>query len=192
MADDLVIEGVEVHAKAAEVLGFWFGALMPEQRFAKSDSVDEGIRQRFGALRDMVFESGAVGWRDEPLTLLAAVILLDQFSRNMYRGQPQAFEADAMAQELTCLALDRDWDAGMTEDQRQFLYMPLMHAEDPELQSLCLKMFDQLGQEQSIRYAREHAEVIDRFGRFPTRNAALGRKSTEEEEAYLRQPGVGW
>jgi uncharacterized protein (DUF924 family) len=192
LGDDLVVEGVEVHAKAREVLGFWFGALMPEQRFGKSDSVDSGIREQFGSLRNMVLASGALGWRDEPETLLAAVILLDQFSRNMYRGQPEAFAADALAQELTCEALDRDWDAGMTPDERQFLYMPLMHAEDPELQGLCLKMFDQLGVEQNIRYAREHAEVIERFGRFPTRNAALGRESTREEEAYLRQPNVGW
>lgn len=192
-----MVEGIEVHAPkikqwAREVLGFWFELLMPEQRFAKSDSLDREIRDLFGPLRDLVLGSGAAGWRDEPRTLLAAVILLDQFSRNIHRGTAEAFAGDALAQQLTAQALDRGWDAAMTIERRQFLYMPLMHAEDPELQRLCLDRFGALGDPEAMRYAREHAEVIDRFGRFPTRNAALGRESTAEERAYLSQPGVGW
>jgi uncharacterized protein (DUF924 family) len=182
----------EVHAKGREVLGFWFGGLMPEQWFAKSDSVDAAIRERFAPLVDEVLGSGAEGWRDDPETLLAAVIVLDQFSRNIHRGTARAFAADPLAQELTCLAIDRGWDADLSTSQRQFLYMPLMHAEDSELQTLCLKCFDQPGLEPSLDFAREHAEVIARFGRFPTRNAALERESTAEERVYLAQPGVGW
>jgi uncharacterized protein (DUF924 family) len=143
-------------------------------------------------LPDELLASGAEGWRVDPETLLAAIIVLDQFSRNIYRGTDRAFAADPLAQELTCLALDRDWDAPLSVQQRQFLYMPLMHAEDPELQTLCLQCFDQPGLEQNFDFAREHAEVIARFGRFPTRNAALGRESTPEERVYLSQPGVGW
>jgi len=165
---------------------------MPEQWFAHSDSVDAAIRERFAPLLEEVKASRAEGWRDDPETLLAAIIVLDQFSRNVHRGTPQAFAADPLAQELTCLALDRGWDARLPVQQRHFLYMPLMHAEDPELQTLCLRCFDQPGLEEGLAYAHEHAEVIARFGRFPTRNAALGRESTLEERVYLSQPGVGW
>src|SRR5688572_15115313 len=98
LADDLVVEGVEVHAKAAEVLGFWFDLVMPEQWFAVSASLDDEIRELFGPLRELVLRSGALGWRDEPDTLLAAVILLDQFSRNINRGTAEAFGADPLAQ----------------------------------------------------------------------------------------------
>ena len=191
MADDLVVEGVEVHAKAAEVLGFWFDLVMPEQWFSGSASLDEEIRELFGPLRELVLRSGALGWREEPDTLLAAVILLDQFGRNIHRGTAEAFAADSLARELTLLALDRGWDRDMPVERRQFLYMPLMHAEDREIQGLCLEKFEALGDDRSLAYAREHAAAIDRFGRFPTRNAALGRESSAEEREYLRQ-GVDW
>lgn len=174
------------------MLGFWFDLVPPEQRFAKSDSLDREIRTLFGPLRDLVLGNGAAGWRDDPESLLAAVILLDQFSRNIHRGSPEAFAADPLAQELTCLGIDRGWDADLPAEQRAFLYMPLMHAEDPELQTLCLESFAVPGLEQNLDYARDHADVIARFGRFPTRNAALGRESTAEEKMYLSQPGVGW
>jgi len=191
LADDLVVEGVEVHAKAAEVLGFWFDLVMPEQWFAGSASLDDEIATLFGPLRDLVLGSGALGWRDEPDTLLAAVILLDQFSRNIHRGTAEAFAADPLARELTMLAMERGWDKDMAVERRQFLYMPLMHAEDPEMQGLCVEKFEALGDERSLAYARDHAQAIARFGRFPTRNAALGRESTAEEREYLRQ-GVDW
>jgi uncharacterized protein (DUF924 family) len=186
------LAGLDVHAKTHEVLGFWFDLAMPEQWFAKSDSFDDEVRALFGPLRDLVLGSGAAGWRDDPETLLAAIIILDQFSRNIYRGQAGAFAADPLAQELTALALVSGWDEGMSGERRQFLYMPLMHAEDPELQALCLKCFDALGREENIAFARDHAAVIERFGRFPSRNAALGRESTPEEKLYLSQPGAGW
>lgn len=174
------------------MLGFWFVGLMPEQWFAKSDSVDAAIREQFAPLLDTLLATRAEEWRDDPETLLAAVIVLDQFSRNIHRGDARAFAADPLAQELACLAIDRDWDERLPVERRHFLYMPLMHAEDLELQTLCLKCFDQPGLEQGLDFAREHAEVIARFGRFPTRNAALGRESTAEERVYLSQPGVGW
>jgi uncharacterized protein (DUF924 family) len=191
------LEPAEVHApeirnRAKEVLGFWFDLVMPEQRFAKSDSLDREIRTLFGPLRDLVLGSGAAGWRDDPETLLAAIILLDQFSRNIHRGTAEAFAGDPLAAALTCLAIERGWDAAMPPERRAFLYMPLMHAEDPELQTLCIERFGEPGLEHNLDYARDHADVIARFGRFPTRNEALGRESTPEEKAYLNQPGVGW
>ena len=192
MADDLGLAGLDVHAKAKEVLGFWFDLAMPEQWFAKSDSFDDEVRELFGPLRDLVLGSGAMAWRDDPDTLLAAILVLDQFSRNIHRGTAQAFAADPLAQELTALALVSGWDEGMGEERRQFLYMPLMHAEDRELQALSLKCFEALGNERNFAFAREHAEVIERFGRYPTRNAALGRESSAEETLWLEKTAVSW
>lgn len=192
MADDLGLADLDVHAKAQEVLGFWFDLVMPEQWFARSDSLDAEIRELFGPLRDLVLGSGAAGWRDDPDTLLAAIILLDQFSRNLHRGTAEAFAADPLAQELTALALVAGWDEGLPQERRQFLYMPLMHAEDPEIQALSVRCFEKLGKADSLDFAHEHAEVIERFGRFPTRNAALGRESTPEERDWLASDPVDW
>jgi uncharacterized protein (DUF924 family) len=177
---------------AEEVLGFWFEGLMPEQWFAKSDELDREIGARFESLRRTVLDSEAAGWREDPRTLLAAVILLDQFSRNVHRGTSQAFAADPLAQELASLAVERGWDRDMTPEQRQFLYLPFEHAESRELQAVSLSCYEALGQEEALEYARQHAEVIARYGRFPSRNAALGRESTAEEKAYLAKPGAGW
>ena len=182
---------MDVHASAREVLGFWF-ALTPEQHFAKSAPLDAEIGERFGALRDQVLTSGAEGWRDDPETLLAAIIVLDQFSRNIHRGTAEAFAADKLAQELTLEALDKGWDEGMPAEHKQFLYMPLMHAEDEALQDLCIDKFEALGDKNVLDFAHQHAGAIIRFGRFPTRNAALGRESTELEKEYLSQPDAGW
>lgn len=192
MADDLGLGPQEVHDKAREVLAFWFDEVEREQWFAKDAEFDRAIGERFGALRDLVLGSGAAGWRDDPETLLAAVILLDQFSRNIHRGSAEAFAADPLAQALTCEALDKGWDQAMPHDRRAFLYMPLMHAEDPALQMLCLECFEALGNEEQLEYARDHAFVISDFGRFPSRNQALGRESTPEEREYLSEPGAGW
>jgi uncharacterized protein (DUF924 family) len=192
LASDLGSTATEVHARAEEVLGFWFEALMPEQWFAKSDALDREIGDLFEALRVAVLESKAAGWRDDPRTLLAAVILLDQFSRNVHRGTAEAFAADPLAQELASLAVERGWDRAMTPEQRQFLYLPFEHAESRELQAVSLSCFEALGQEEALEYARQHAEVIARYGRFPSRNAVLGRQSTPEEKEYLAQPGAGW
>jgi uncharacterized protein (DUF924 family) len=192
LASDLGSTATEVHARAEEVLSFWFEALMPEQWFAKSEPLDREIGDLFEALRVAVLESKAAGWRDDPRTLLAAVILLDQFSRNVHRGTAEAFAADPLAQELASLAVARGWDRAMTPEQRQFLYLPFEHAESRELQAVSLSCFEALGQEEALEYARQHAEVIARYGRFPSRNAALGRQSTPEEKEYLAQPGAGW
>ena len=182
--------GDEVDSAAQEVRDFWFG-LTTEQQFAKDDALDAAIRERFGALRERVLASGAAAWRDDPHTLLAAVIVLDQFSRNLFRGQAEAFGADPLARDLTGLAIARGWDAELAKEERVFLYMPLMHAEDAEGQAKSVAMFEALGIEENIRFARDHAEVFARFGRFPSRNAALGRETTAAERTYL-EAGGGW
>ncbi|MCW3837674.1 DUF924 family protein [Sphingomonas canadensis] len=192
MADDLGVADRDVHAQARAVLGFWFDLVMPEQRFAKSAALDAEISTLFGGLREQVVESGAAAWRGDPETLLAAIILIDQFGRNIHRGSARAFAADPLALELARAALAKGWDAGMRAEQRQFLYLPFMHAEDPEAQAECVRLFEALGDPEPLAFARDHQAVIRRFGRFPGRNAALGRESTAEERAYLSQPGAGW
>ena len=192
MDGDLVAADSEVHDAAQDVLRFWFEELKPEQQFAKDDALDAKIGVRFGACRDLLLATGAAGWRDQPDTLLAAIILLDQFSRNIHRGSAQAFAADGLALSLTMEAIGKGWDRDLPPEQAAFLYMPLMHAEQTEAQRLCLEKFTALGRTENLRFAMDHAVVIEQFGRFPSRNEAMGRASTAEESDYLKRPDAGW
>lgn len=191
MTRDLIDGNGQVHDMADEVLDFWFG-MTTEQHFAKDDALDRTITDRFADLRDGILRGRAEGWRDEPDALLAAIIVLDQFSRNIHRDTPDAFAADGLALDLTRSAIDRGWDEGYPSDRRVFLYMPLMHAEDMAMQDLSVAKFEALGIEENLAFARDHRDVIADHGRFPSRNAALGRESTAAEEAYLAQPDAGW
>jgi len=169
---------------APAVLTFWFDEVGRDRWFARSDALDAQIAKRFGPWRDAVVASAAKAWRDTPGHLLAAIILIDQFSRNLHRGSASAFAADPLALELTRAALERGWDAGMTPDQRQFLLMPLMHSEALADQSRALDEYSKLGGD--VRhFAKLHYDQIARFGRFPGRNLALGRRTTPEEQAAL-------
>lgn len=182
----------EVHAGAEAVLAFWFDELSQEQHWIKDVDLDRTIGERFGALRQAVVETHAAGWRDTPDTLLAAIILTDQFSRNIHRGTARAFEADALALELARAGIAHGWHETLPPDRAAFLLMPLMHAEDADAQAECVARFEVLGLDQQVKFARDHAAVIERYGRFPHRNAQLGRASTAEELAYLSQPDAGW
>ena len=190
MGGDLGAGAVEVHAR--DILRFWFAEVPLEKHFAKDEALDAEIAGRFGKLRDDVLASNAARWRGRPDTLLAAIILLDQFSRNIHRDTAQAFAADPLALALTREAIANGWDEAIDGERRAFLYMPLMHAEDPAVQRESVACFTRLGNAENLDYAREHEAVIDRFGRFPSRNAALGRPSTPEELTYLSRPGAGW
>lgn len=192
MAADLGAGWGEVHEKAREVLDFWFGEVPADKHFAKDDAIDSAIAARFGALIDDLLARRAAGWRDDADTVLAAIIVLDQFTRNSRRGAAAAFAGDAVALELSRWAIERGLDEALARDRRVFLYMPLMHAEDRTAQAQSLERFEALGIENNVKFARDHAAVIDRFGRFPSRNAALGRRSTPDELDYLSQPGAGW
>jgi uncharacterized protein (DUF924 family) len=191
MTRDLVADGAQVHDMAAEVLDFWFG-LTKEQHFAKDDALDREIATRFGDWRDGVLRGQAEDWRDDPDTLLAAIVLLDQFSRNIHRGSAKAYGADSLAVELTLEAIAKGWEGRYPPDRRVFLYMPLMHAEDLDLQTLSVEKFEDLGLDENTAFARDHRDVIVKYGRFPSRNEALGRESTEAEQAYLAKPDAGW
>ncbi|GAA4761300.1 DUF924 family protein [Stakelama sediminis] len=182
----------DAREQARAILAFWFEECAPEQHFGKDDTLDTEIVRRFSGLRDAVLSEEAAGWRDDPETLLAAVILLDQFSRNIHRGEAEAFAADPLALDLTQRAIERGWDKALPPDRRAFLYMPLMHSERADMQAQSLKRFAEPGLEQSLDFARQHASVITEFGRFPGRNAALGRESTPAESAWLSRSAVDW
>ena len=184
MARDLMTDGREVHAQARDVLDFWFG-LAPERWWQKDDSLDAEIAARFSGLRDRVLADAGAGWWDHPDTLLAAIVLLDQFSRNIHRGEAEAFAGDDLAERLTLAAIEKNWADRYPPDRRAFLYMPLMHAEDAALQDLSVARFEALADPKNLAYARDHRAVFTRFGRFPGRNAALGRTSRAEELVYL-------
>lgn len=188
MNRDLGMSSTEVHRWASEILHFWFEEVSAERRFAKDEALDKLIVDRFAGVRNEVKANNAAGWKEDPQTLLAAIILFDQFSRNMYRGTAEAFATDALARDLGRMALERGWDRSMSIVERQFLYMPFMHSENLEDQTLCIRLFEALGDAFILDFAHRHAAQIARFGRFPQRNAALGRSTTPEEAELLKQP----
>lgn len=196
MARDLGSPRAEVHQEAVDeqaeaVLDFWLRQTPSERRFARDEALDAEIAERFGGLIDAVAATHAAVWRAKPRTLLAAVILLDQFSRNSRRGRADAFANDPLARALTGEALAKGWDADMSAEERQFLYMPLMHCERLDAQVRALALFATVDAN-SADYADQHCAQIARFGRFPGRNEALGRNSTPDEKALLQQPGAGF
>ncbi|KQM18042.1 hypothetical protein ASE73_08240 [Sphingomonas sp. Leaf24] len=192
MGGDLGTGTREVHANARRVLDFWFDEVGPDRHFAKDAALDATIADRFGGLRDSVLASEAAEWRADAHPLLAAVILLDQFSRNLHRGTADAFAADPLALELALIGIARGDDREFPPLERSFLYMPLMHCEDAGVARFSLRCFESLGNPLNLQFARDHAAVLAQYGRYPSRNAALGRESTEAERAYLTRPDAGW
>jgi uncharacterized protein (DUF924 family) len=176
-------------AWVGEVLDFWFGELGPREWFSHDAALDERIRARFGALQARLLATQArevelLGGR----AAQAAVLVLDQFSRNLHRGSAQAFAADELARQLAREALACGEDARLPPEQRLFLYLPFEHSEELADQQLSLQLHAQLGEPEWARYARAHHDLIARFGRFPHRNAVLGRESTPAELAALAEP----
>jgi uncharacterized protein (DUF924 family) len=174
-----------------EVLRFWFDEVAPTKWFNQDDAVDAQIRARFLALHDrLTSQDGIDGGGPRPS--LAAIIVLDQFSRNLFRGSSRAYSADAVARRLSKDALARGFDLGMSKEARYFLYLPFEHSEDRDDQALSVNLIGALGNEDWTQHAMEHKATIDRFGRFPHRNAALNRLSTAAEIAQLRLPSSSW
>jgi uncharacterized protein (DUF924 family) len=164
----------------AEVLTFWFAPGRAEQWYAEDANFDADIRRRFLATYEAACSQQLDSWREAPHSLLALIIVLDQFPRNMFRGSARAFATDAQAVTLTKQGIEKRFDRSFTGAELDFFYMPLMHSESLSDQALLLAM----GYGDN-RYARDHYETIARFGRFPHRNAILGRKNSAEEDAYL-------
>ena len=172
-----------------DVLHFWFHELSHEQWFKRDDAVDAQIKARFSTVYDTVRAMPLEEIAKSPHAALAAVIVMDQFTRNMFRDSPRAFESDTKALSVVSAAIDADFDRNLTEDERQFLYMPFMHSEELEHQDRCVSLFDKLGKEEPLKYAHLHRDVIVKFGRFPHRNAVLGRSTTEDEQKHLDEHG---
>ena len=171
-----------------EVLAFWFDELTPDDWFGGGDEVDDRIRGRFLALHEALRDGVPESWRATARGMLAAVIALDQFPRNMYRGDAQAFAADPMALALATEGIELGLDQAMSKDERKFFYLPFEHSEDPAVQARSVELFASLDDEDTLGYAVRHQEIIDRFGRFPHRNEVLGRESTPEEIEFLKEP----
>ncbi|TFH86410.1 DUF924 domain-containing protein [Billgrantia azerbaijanica] len=174
---------------ADAVLDFWFRELAPAQWFRKDPALDAAIAERFGALLDAAVRGELWTWRRSPPGRLAEVIVLDQFSRNTHRDTPRAFAADPIALVLAQEAVAQGLDQALPTRRRVFLYMPYMHSESLAIHDEALRLFDQPGLEENLRYERHHRDILVRFGRYPHRNAILGRESTPEELAFLEQPG---
>jgi len=183
---------------AREVLAFWFGeppATTPrEVWFRKDAAFDAQVRQRFGATLEAALAGRLGHWDATPAGALALVVVLDQFTRNAYRDTPRAFAGDAPALAAAQALVAAGGDRALAPLQRWFVYLPFEHAEDLGLQRQALQLFGALAAEHpsladASEWARKHHDVIARFGRFPHRNAILGRASTPEEEAFLAQPG---
>ncbi|MGP1684724.1 MAG: DUF924 family protein [Giesbergeria sp.] len=177
------------HLSAQDVLDFWFDELTPQQHFAKDAALDARIANRFGPLLSAAERCELAAWRASARGRLAEVIVLDQFSRNIFRDNARAFANDgvalALAQELVAGA----HDAELPVEQRAFAYLPFMHSESLAIHVQAMALFDQPGLENSLRVERAHQDILQRFGRYPHRNAVLGRVSTPQELEFLSQPG---
>ena len=173
----------------AAVLHFWFDELSAAQHFAKDAQLDAAMGQRFGALLEAGARGELSGWRVNAAGRLAEIVLLDQFSRNIYRDTPQAFAQDGMALVLAQELVASGQDRALPPAQRAFAYMPYMHSESAAIHAQSVRLFAQPGLEGNLRFALQHQAIIERFGRYPHRNAVLGRASTALELAFLSEPG---
>jgi uncharacterized protein (DUF924 family) len=187
---------MSVDPLAREILDFWFGEPPLGERdfwFHKDPAFDAAIRDRFGATIAAA-RAGAFGeWCHDPHGALARVIVLDQFTRNVYRGTPDAFSGDERARATSEDAINQGFDRRLAPHERWFLYLPFVHSEDQAVQEGSVALFSALatetGLDSPLQWAKRHADVIRRFGRFPHRNAILGRASTPGELAFLATPG---
>jgi uncharacterized protein (DUF924 family) len=180
-----------------EVLRFWFGEGPPyaprQEWFRKNEAFDREIERRFGPLIQGALQGGLPEWDDSSESFLARVIVLDQFTRNVFRNTPKAFAGDAQALAIARRMVASGQDLQLEPVRRGFVYMPFEHAEEMAAQHESVRLFTRLDEEspaaEALDYAHRHREVVARFGRFPHRNAILGRESTPDELAFLQQPG---
>ena len=177
------------HPGPDAILAFWFEEISPPQWWARSEAFDRLIAQRFDAIHAAATRGELYNWRGSADGRLAEIIVLDQFSRNLYRDDPRAFASDGMALALAQTAVAAGADLELPIERRAFLYMPYMHSESPRIHAQAVELFSQPGLEGNLNFELRHKAIIDRFGRYPHRNAALGRSSTAEEIEFLQTPG---
>ena len=168
-----------------EILDFWFSDEVRKLWFKSTPEFDALLRERFEALWTRASNGELDDWLQSAAGCLALVLVLDQFPLNMFRGQAQSFVSEAQSREVARLAIDKGFDQDIEPGSRAFLYMPFMHSEMLADQQLALQLFAQPGLEDNLRFARHHHHIIEKFGRFPHRNKALGRESSESEIEYL-------
>ena len=172
-----------------DVLEFWFDEATPQQHFRKDPAFDAGIRARFGETHQAAARGELAAWRDTPEGRLAEIIVLDQFSRNLFRDDARAFATDAMALVLAQEAIRAGADRVVPARRLAFLYMPFMHSESRAIHAEAERLFRHPGLEDNYKFELKHKAIIDRFDRYPHRNEVLGRASTPDELAFLEQPG---
>ena len=175
--------------QSTDILHFWFEELTDKQHFVKETALDEAMRSRFGATLEAAARCELFAWRATPEGRLAEILVLDQFSRNIFRDTPRAFAQDALALVLAQEMVAGGHDQQLTPAQRAFAYMPYMHSESLVVHEEAVRLFAQPGLENNLNFEHRHKAIIDRFGRYPHRNALLGRASSAEELAFLREPG---
>ena len=180
----------ETVASATEVMAFWFSPPVQPLWFASTPAFDATLRTRFLKTYQAAVSGQLADWATTAEGALALTIVLDQFPLNMFRGQPASFATEAAARVVADQAIARGFDQTLPPEQRSFLYLPFMHSETWADQERSVALYQQPGLEESLRFARHHAGLIRRFGRFPHRNAILGRVSTAEELAYLASPSA--
>ena len=172
-----------------DVVRFWFEELTPKEWYGPPERVDAEIAARFGETYETLRGGVPPDWLETPRGFLAAILVLDQFPRNMFRGEPRAFATDKEALALAKQAIAAGVDAKLPRAQRAFIYMPFQHSENAEDQARSVGLFMALRNPVNLDYAIRHQDIIERFGRFPHRNAILDRYSTAEEWDFLKQPG---
>ena len=171
------------------VIDFWFVETDSRHWWRQSDEFDHQVAARFGAVHRQALQCELYAWRAAPLGRLAEIIVLDQFSRNIYRGTAQAFAADPLALALAQEAVAAQAAAVLEPGKRAFLYMPFMHSESREIHKIAVKLFAEEGLGSNLDFEHKHKAIIDCFGRYPHRNALLGRASSDEEIEFLKTPG---
>lgn len=170
-----------------DIIRLWFVENGREEWFKKDEAFDERIRSKFLGTHQDVRTGATAAWRNTPEGRLAEILVLDQFARNMFRGTPEAFAGDARALALAKEAVAAGDDMRVDASKRQFFYMPYMHSESSEVHAEAVPLFEKLGDPEVLKYELMHKDIIDRFGRYPHRNRILGRTSTPEEEAFLKE-----
>jgi len=174
------------------VYSFWFKEIDPKKWWAKDDKFDQLIRHRFAGLHGQAVRCELYPWRNSPQGRLAEIIVLDQFSRNIFRNTPGAFANDALSLALAQEAVACAADKTLSSREKSFLYMPFMHSESLHIHEIAMQLFAQEGLEYNYDFEKKHKAIIERFGRYPHRNEILSRASTPEEIEYLKQPGSGF
>lgn len=172
-----------------DIIGFWFNEIESKQWFVKDLAFDQLLIERFSAIHTQASQCELFDWRDTAEGCLAEVIILDQFSRNMFRDTAQAFAFDALALALAQSAIASGFHKALSAQQRTFLYMPFMHSESLKVHDVAMTLFRDNGVQTNLDFEIKHRDIIERFGRYPHRNGILGRESTQEEIEFLTQPG---